>query len=369
MPAACRNHQPLAPTTASPPSHHKRSCPTTPSSNHASRILGISGLVRGLVQGSWEAWRVASVVGLLAGGALLHYALPGAFEAFPAAYTLPRATVAGLLVGLGTSRGSGCTSGHGICGNSRLSLRSFAATCTFMASGAVAAHLAGTAAVFGLPQGLAPLAPALPLSPTARFGVALLATATAIAGVLALTGRRLVARTRSATMLEAEQQEASAVEKAPLAGTPPPARADAQKLAALSTATDLLTSLGFALALGVSSMLKPSKVAGERSREAFVLCRSVEAALRLLHALLPCRPPRNPLPWALCRLPVGAERQLGPQPHVRHGRRPPRLPARLPVAPVAPRRSPRQHLLRAAHQDGRGSQPAAGLRPLWRRLG
>ena len=48
---------------------------------------------------------------------------------------------AGLLVGMGTAMGSGCTSGHGVCGLSRLSLRSFAATCTFMATGGIAAFV------------------------------------------------------------------------------------------------------------------------------------------------------------------------------------------------------------------------------------
>lgn len=109
------------------------------------RILGISGAVNGLLKGFTEAWRVAFVVGLLAGGLLLRTLLPTTFEVFPEAYTLPRAVVAGLLVGLGTARGSGCTSGHGICGNARLSLRSFVATCTFMFSGAVTAWLADTA--------------------------------------------------------------------------------------------------------------------------------------------------------------------------------------------------------------------------------
>lgn len=220
--------------------------------------------MRGLVNGSTEAWRTAFVVGLLAGGLLLRAALPAAFEAFPAAYTVQRAAAAGLLVGLGTSRGSGCTSGHGICGNSRLSLRSLAATCTFMATGAIAAHLAGTAAVFGLPAGIAPLAPWLPLSHTASFGAALLAAAVATWGGLSLAARRLTDQPSQA-QLRQELREASAVEQAPMGGAPPPAHADAQKLASLSTAADLFIGLLFALGLGVSGMLKPSKVAGEKS--------------------------------------------------------------------------------------------------------
>ena len=51
-------------------------------------------------------------------------------------WQVPRAATSGLLVGLGAALGNGCTSGHGICGNARLSVRSFVYTCTFMAAGA-----------------------------------------------------------------------------------------------------------------------------------------------------------------------------------------------------------------------------------------
>jgi len=99
------------------------------------RIAGISGIVGGLLGPSRGevAWRAAFVIGLV--GAPLIY------EHFA---TLPMARVdapsgalvaAGLLVGLGTRYASGCTSGHGICGLSRGSARSFAATATFMAAG------------------------------------------------------------------------------------------------------------------------------------------------------------------------------------------------------------------------------------------
>lgn len=71
------------------------------------RILGISGIVGGIVRGSAQAWRAAFLLGLLAGGAALQLLLPTAFEALPAAYSLQRAILAGLLVGVGTSMGSG----------------------------------------------------------------------------------------------------------------------------------------------------------------------------------------------------------------------------------------------------------------------
>jgi len=79
------------------------------------------------------AWRAAFVVGLLFSPALygLFARLPGA--TIEAGY--PVLILAGLLVGAGTRYGSGCTSGHGVCGLSRLSLPSFAATAAFMAAG------------------------------------------------------------------------------------------------------------------------------------------------------------------------------------------------------------------------------------------
>ncbi len=99
------------------------------------RIAGISGIVGGLLRPAHGdvAWRVAFVLGLAAA--------PLAWRAFTAAPGLhvaagtPTLVVAGLLVGLGTRVGSGCTSGHGVCGLSRGSLRSLAATATFMAAG------------------------------------------------------------------------------------------------------------------------------------------------------------------------------------------------------------------------------------------
>lgn len=101
------------------------------------RILGISGIVGGLFRRSPEgaAWRCFFLVGLLAGGLLLSALHPGAFAISPGRST-PALVAAGLLVGFGTRLGSGCTSGHGVCGVSRLSPRSLTATGIFMALGA-----------------------------------------------------------------------------------------------------------------------------------------------------------------------------------------------------------------------------------------
>jgi hypothetical protein len=99
------------------------------------RIAGISGILGGLLaptQGD-IAWRVAFLVGmLLAPSAWLIYAELPAMQ-IDASY--PMLVVAGLLVGIGTRYASGCTSGHGVCGLSRLSLRSLTATLSFMAAG------------------------------------------------------------------------------------------------------------------------------------------------------------------------------------------------------------------------------------------
>lgn len=133
-----------------------------------------------------------------------------------------------------------------------------------MLSGMLAAHLSGVAAVFGLPSGLAPPAPLSPLSPTATFGVTLLALALTTWLLLSAAARQVERRAGSAAALREELVGATALEKAVMTGTPPPAELVAQKLAALSTATDLLSGFLFALGLGVSGMAKPSKVAGEQ---------------------------------------------------------------------------------------------------------
>ena len=111
------------------------------------RVAGISGIVGGLVRprAGETSWRAMFVVGLLVGGLLLYVLRPASFGV--GAVSLPLSIVAGLFVGFGTRLGSGCTSGHGVCGISRFSGRSIAATVTFMATGAVATfvvqHLIG----------------------------------------------------------------------------------------------------------------------------------------------------------------------------------------------------------------------------------
>ena len=99
------------------------------------RILGISGIVGGLLRpkAGDAGWRISFVLGMLA-APLLYVLVAGPV---PATIDAGWGTVvlAGLMVGVGTRYGSGCTSGHGVCGLSRLSPRSLAATLAFMSAG------------------------------------------------------------------------------------------------------------------------------------------------------------------------------------------------------------------------------------------
>lgn len=99
------------------------------------RIAGISGIVGGLLKPSKgdAGWRLAFVLGLLAAPTV--YALFQPLPAIEVTTNMPLLLAAGLLVGVGSRYGSGCTSGHGVCGLSRLSPRSLAATLAFMATG------------------------------------------------------------------------------------------------------------------------------------------------------------------------------------------------------------------------------------------
>jgi uncharacterized membrane protein YedE/YeeE len=99
------------------------------------RVAGISGIVGGLFAPRCGdvAWRAAFVLGLV--GAPLAYLLCAPLPALRIEAGTPALVVAGLLVGLGTRYGSGCTSGHGVCGLARLSPRSAAAMAVFMGAG------------------------------------------------------------------------------------------------------------------------------------------------------------------------------------------------------------------------------------------
>lgn len=101
------------------------------------RVLGISGILGGLLipRHGDTSWRVFFLLGLVLAPITLSLLAPGLISAPRIDASHVVVVIAGLLVGFGTRYGSGCTSGHGVCGLSRLSPRSLVATLTFMAAG------------------------------------------------------------------------------------------------------------------------------------------------------------------------------------------------------------------------------------------
>lgn len=99
------------------------------------RVAGISGIVSGLLlrKRGDVVWRVLFVAGLLSAGAVAAWLAPARIGESPRGVLV--LAIAGALVGIGTRVSNGCTSGHGVCGLSRFSARSFVATLTFMATG------------------------------------------------------------------------------------------------------------------------------------------------------------------------------------------------------------------------------------------
>lgn len=104
------------------------------------RIAGISGIASSLLKPKRiEMWQVLFIVGLVVSPLLYQLAAPLPVMQITASW--PLLIIAGLLVGFGTRLGSGCTSGHGICGNARLSPRSMVATVTFMVFGIATVYI------------------------------------------------------------------------------------------------------------------------------------------------------------------------------------------------------------------------------------
>jgi len=109
------------------------------------RIAGLSGIFAGFVtgrRGDW-AWRARFIAGMLLVGGAFQLVRPAAFD-HGARIPLWLVAIAGVLVGIGTRAGNGCTSGHGLCGLSRFSKRSIVATITFFIVGVATATISGT---------------------------------------------------------------------------------------------------------------------------------------------------------------------------------------------------------------------------------
>lgn len=102
------------------------------------RIAGVSGILGGVIDGEKNdrLWRLLFVAGLFVGGLLMAIMWPARAHVVVTS-GVPTLVIAGLLVGFGSRLGSGCTSGHGVCGLARLSTRSLVATMVFMAAGFV----------------------------------------------------------------------------------------------------------------------------------------------------------------------------------------------------------------------------------------
>ena len=101
----------------------------------AGRIMGATGIFRGLLTSKFDdafQWRLIFIVGLLVGTAWTGL-FTGSAENISFVSNIYLIAIGGVLVGAGTTLGNGCTSGHGICGISRFSMRSVVATCVFMA--------------------------------------------------------------------------------------------------------------------------------------------------------------------------------------------------------------------------------------------
>ena len=107
------------------------------------RVAGISGILGGVLSraNNDKGWRIAFLLGMVLSPVLWRLVAPLPAVTIDASW--PMLVVAGLLVGVGTRYGSGCTSGHGVCGLSRLSVRSLVATLTFMAAAFITVWLVG----------------------------------------------------------------------------------------------------------------------------------------------------------------------------------------------------------------------------------
>ncbi|MGJ0486105.1 MAG: YeeE/YedE family protein [Methylomicrobium sp.] len=106
------------------------------------RIAGISGIMNGVffAPKNDRTWRLWFLAGLVVGGWLLQWVTPG-FNSPRQDYPVELLGIGGFLVGVGTRLANGCVSGHGVCGIARLSIRSIAATLTFLAVGMITVYI------------------------------------------------------------------------------------------------------------------------------------------------------------------------------------------------------------------------------------
>ena len=113
------------------------------------RVLGVSGIASGVLnfRRGDIGWRVLFLLGVISGGAVASRLWPENFRTMIASSDYLRLGIAGLIVGFGTKMGAGCTSGHGICGIGRLSVRGIVATITFMIAAMLTVAILGRGGV------------------------------------------------------------------------------------------------------------------------------------------------------------------------------------------------------------------------------
>ena len=218
------------------------------------RVLGVSESFKRPIAGDVRGSDAAFVAGLLFAGAM-HTAISGGVAAMPHEPMVPLAQVAlaGFLVGVGSSLGNGCTSGHGICGNARLSPHSMAYTCVFMLFGFGAATLAGTNAALGIAEASALRNVAYPAAASVAHWAALAAAAVAAFAALGFLASPRGTRAGSGVALAGKGLEEAS-------GAPSVALSARQKK--LDVVSDFVIGAVFGAGLVVSGMIHPAKVSG-----------------------------------------------------------------------------------------------------------
>lgn len=239
------------------------------------RVLGVSESFKRPLTGDVRGSDAAFVAGLLFAGAM-HTAISGGVAAMPHEPMVPlaQAALAGFLVGVGSSLGNGCTSGHGICGNARLSPRSMAYTCVFMLFGFGAATLAGTNAALGIAEASALRNVAYPAAASVAHWAALAAAAVAAFAALGFlaSGSRgsSTARTRgrgSSGKTGNAGLDPILVSESDSVGATTNAQHVQQRLPSarqkkLDVVSDFVIGAIFGAGLVVSGMIHPAKVSG-----------------------------------------------------------------------------------------------------------
>ena len=235
------------------------------------RVLGVSESFKRPLTGDVRGSDAAFLAGLLFAGAM-HTAISGGVAAMPHEPMVPLAQVAlaGFLVGVGSSLGNGCTSGHGICGNARLSPRSMAYTCVFMLFGFGAATLAGTNAALGIAEASALRNVAYPAAASVAHWAALAAAAVAAFAALGFlasgsrgssTARTLAGKTGNAglePLLVSESDSVGATTNAQNVQR----RLPSARQKKLDVVSDFVIGAIFGAGLVVSGMIHPAKVSG-----------------------------------------------------------------------------------------------------------